>query len=180
MQKFLLVSCSLLAALWVGSLPDRALAQAPSPAPTPTSPNSSPSAPVTPDELTKFARVVKQMKQIDDAATQEIEALVFAPLKKKGFTEARMNQIAEYKKDRNIKLSPPLSPEEEQTYDRAVADFTRIQRNSMESMGKVLAQEKMPDQRFLQIFAAVRKDPALQKQVQSLMQQSDASTPPQK
>lgn len=180
MQKSLLVCCSLLAALWVGNLPSRALAQSTSPTPTPTSPNPSTATTVAPEELAQFARVVKQMKQIDDAATQEIEALVFAPLKKKGFTEARMNQIAEYKKDRNIKLSPPLSPEEEQTYDRAVAAFTRIQQNSMESMGKVLAQEKMPDQRFLQIFAAVRKDPALQKQVQSLLQQGEASTTPKK
>jgi hypothetical protein len=170
MLKQILAGCSLVTVLAVSHLPVQAQtppAQQPAapPAQQPTAPTA-PKTPVTSDELKKFASAVKQMLVV----TSDAETQMMAAVQKEGLSPTRFKEIYQAKRNPQAKPANPVTPKEQQSYDQAVAQLTKIQQDAQVRMDKIVQDQGLNSQRFGQIFATVRGDEKLWQEVQKMIQ----------
>jgi hypothetical protein len=159
MIKNILAISSLVVVLGIGSLP--ALAQNTAPAPS-TSGTSQ--QPVSDEELQKFVGVAKKL----DSISKERNTLVVQAIEKEGMNINRFREIYVSKQDPKAKPTQ-ISSEEQQKYDRALAQLVQIQKDTQAKMGTAVQSEGLEVPRFIQILEAVQKTPTLQKKVEQMM-----------
>ncbi|MGI0489340.1 DUF4168 domain-containing protein [Pantanalinema rosaneae CENA516] len=162
MLKQILASCSLVTVLAVSTLPVQA--QTP-PAQQPTAPTAAPTQ-VSSEELKKFASAVKQMLVV----TTEAETQMMAAVQKEGLSPTRFREIYQSQRSPQAKPTNPVTPKEQQSYNQAVSQLTKIQQDAQVKMDKIVESEGLNSQRFGQIFATVRGDEKLWQEVQKLIQ----------
>jgi len=160
MKTVILAGCSLLAVVLLGGLP--ALAAPVQTAPTPAIvAQASPS----PDEMKKFASAVKQLLALAETTDTQMTQVV----QKAGLTAERFNEIHRGTRDPNAKPKTPVTPQEQQSYDRAVAQLTQMQKDAQSKMDQVVVKEGLAVERFNQIFELLQKNPQLREQVQKMI-----------
>ncbi|MBW4632650.1 MAG: DUF4168 domain-containing protein [Iphinoe sp. HA4291-MV1] len=149
----------------------------PSPSLSPSlspSPSSQPQAPaipqtsqtkVSPEELQKFASSLKQLIVIEQGANQQITQII----SQSGLSQQRFLEV--YKSQRNPSEKPKqaVTSKEKQQFDKAFTNLRSIQQEANTKMQQVLQKEGLPPERFNQIEAAVRQDPALQQKVREMI-----------
>ncbi len=140
---------------------------------TPASPSSSTDSPsgaaaaVQPEELQKFAKTFGTLKNIQQDAKKQMLEII----QQEGLSQERFAAIYRAQKDPNTPVNPQVSSEEKQKFEQANTKINQVQQDSQSKMRQIITQEGLNPQRFEQILAAVQKDPALQQQVQQMMQQ---------
>jgi LAS superfamily LD-carboxypeptidase LdcB len=170
-KQFLTGSCISLFLL-VGNLSVQAQQKPISPSPS-SAPQSQPPASNTPtntqissDELQKFARTIKQLIGITESANQEMSQVV----SKSGLSQQRFIAIHKSQSTPSAtKPTPAVTSQEKQQYEKAFASLRQIQQQADTKMQQVLQAEGLQIDRFNQIEAAVRQDPALQKRVRDMI-----------
>ncbi|NJP11896.1 MAG: DUF4168 domain-containing protein [Leptolyngbyaceae cyanobacterium RU_5_1] len=169
MIKRILVGCSLLAMLGMGSLPAHAQQK-------PSSPSTSPAAPqqtISDEELKKFINVAKQMPAI----SQERTKLVVQAVEKEGLSMNRFQEIYLFKRDSKAKPATQVTKDEEQKYDRVFAQLEQIQKDTQSKIGNAVQAEGLEVPRFVQILETVQKNPALQKKIEQMLRTGSQKTP---
>ncbi len=159
MIKHILAMSSLMVVLGIGSLP--AQAQKPTPAP-PTSGATQQS--VSDEEPQKFVGVAKKL----DSISKERSALVVQAIEKEGMKVDRFREIYVSKQDPKAKPAQ-VSNDEQQKYDRALAQLVQIQKDTQAKMGSAVQSEGLEVPRFIQILEAVQKTPTLQQKIEQMM-----------
>ncbi|MGQ9869701.1 DUF4168 domain-containing protein [Leptodesmis sp.] len=168
MLKNILAIGSLVFALAVGNLP----AQAQNSAPAPSTPGTSqkPAAPgasqpsVSDEELQKFVGIARKL----DSISKERNTLVVQAIEKEGMKVDRFREIYVSKQDPQAKPTQ-ISNDEQQKYDRALAQLVQIQKDTQAKMGNAVQSEGLEVPRFIQILEAVQKTPTLQKKIEQMM-----------
>ncbi|GAB1539850.1 hypothetical protein NUACC21_25180 [Scytonema sp. NUACC21] len=165
-KQFLTGSCISLF-LVVGNLSAQAQQKPTSPTPQtqPPASNTSTNTQVSSEELQKFARTIKQLITIEQGANQEMTQVIA----KSGLSQPRFMSI--YKAQRTPSEQPKqaITPQEKQQFEKAFASLREIQQQAETKMQQVLQTEGLRPERFNQIEAVVRQDPALQKKVREMI-----------
>jgi hypothetical protein len=165
MRKHFLVGCSLLVLTTLGSIP--AQAQNPSPAPSPVpSPAPSSQQQVNPDELKKFANALKKILVIANDAESQMGQVI----QKEGLTPARFNEIYQAKKNPTAKPVSQITPKEEQSYQQAVSQLTKIQESAQTKRDQAIEAEGLKVARFEQILTIAQKSPELRQEIRKMIQ----------
>lgn len=136
--------------------------------PSTSDPASNPGAAeaIPPEELQKFAKTFGLLKVIQQDAQKEMAEII----QQEGLSQERFEMLYQAQRDPNPQSQPQVSPEEEQKFAQANSKINQVQQESEAKMRQVIQQQGLNPQRFEEILAAVQKDPALQQQVQQLMQ----------
>ena len=162
MRNQILASCSLLVLLAVGNVPAQAQNSAPTTKPAPAATQTK----VSPEEMQKFAATIKKLLVIN----RDMETQMVAAVQKTGLTEQRFGEIHRSKKDPAAKPTKQISPNEEQSYNQAMTQFTQIQKDAQTKMDQTVESEGLGTDRFNQILAQVQKDPSLRQELRKLLQ----------
>jgi len=164
MIKNILAISSLVLVLGVGSLP----VQAQKPAPAPSTSGTS-QQPISDEELQKFVGVAKKL----DSISKERNTLVVQAIEKEGMNVTRFREIYVSKQDPKGKPSQ-VSNDEQQKYDRVLAQLVQIQKDTQAKMGSAVQSEGLEVPRFIQILESIQKSPDLQKKVEQMMKPAAA------
>ncbi|KYC37173.1 hypothetical protein WA1_46955 [Scytonema hofmannii PCC 7110] len=169
MFKQLLTGSCIFLFLLVGNLSVQAQPKPVSPS---SSPQSQPPASNTPtntqvssEELQKFARTIKQLIGIEQNANQEMSQTIT----KSGLSQQRFMEIYKSQKTPSAQPTQAVSSQEKQQFEKAFTNLRQIQQQAETKMKQVLQTEGLQPERFNQIEAAVRQDPALQKKVREMI-----------
>lgn len=170
MLKQLLTGSSALVLLLAGSLSVQA--EAPQPGSQPPQVQEAPqqgvSLPVSSQELQKFARSLKKLQVIEREAGKEMTRAVQG----EGLSEKRFIELYQTRQNSQAQPSREITTQERQKFERALARVGEIEKKTQFKMQQAVQSEGLEAERFAQILAAVQRDPALQQQMQRLMQQS--------
>lgn len=165
MLKQLLVGSSAFALLFAGGLSAQ---EAPAPESQPQT-QEAPSAPtateVSPEELEQFARVIPQLQEVQQSAQQEAAQVI----QESGLSTDRFREIYQSEQEGAAPTSE-VTPEEQQSYEAASTKIESLEQEVRSQQEEILQSEGLEPQRFGEILVAVRQDPALQQQVQELLQ----------
>lgn len=171
MFKQLLTGSCIFIFLLVGNLSVQAQQKPVSPSPS-LSPQSQPPASNTPtntqvssEELQKFARTIKQLIGIEQNANQEMTQVIG----KSGLSQQRFFEIYKLQKTPSAQPTQAVSSQEKQQFEKAFTSLRQIQQQAETKMQQVLQTEGLKAERFNQIEAVVRQDPALQKKVREMI-----------
>ncbi|MBO3462493.1 DUF4168 domain-containing protein [Aetokthonos hydrillicola Thurmond2011] len=178
MLKQLLTGSYVLGLLLVGGLSAQAQVNqsSPSQAPGVTQPSSLPSpsqAPgatqsqISPDDLQKFARSIKQLRVIQQGEKQQIVQLIT----KSGLTGERFIEIYQAQKTPTQQPKKAITQTEQQQFNTAYSKIREIQQQTQPKKEQAVQKEGLQPSRFNQILEAVRQDTTLQQKVQQMIQQ---------
>lgn len=166
MFKQLLTGSCIFLFLLVGNLSVQAQQKPVSPSSSPTPQTQPPATTTTPtntqvssEELQKFARTIKQLIGIEQNANQEMSQVIT----KSGLSQERFFAIYKSQKTPSTPPTPAVSSQEKQQFEKAFTNLRQIQQQAETKMKQVLQTEGLQPERFNQIEAVVRQDPALQK-----------------
>lgn len=125
-------------------------------------------APVTSEELQKFAKSFKQVQTIQEQTMAEMLKAV----RSEGLSEQRF--VAIYRSQQNSQSRPEsaVTTQERQQFAQVLKKLGEIEQRTQTQMQQAIRTEGLEPDRFVQILAAVRRDSALQQQMQKLLQQS--------
>lgn len=160
-MKQLLTVGSLFALLLASSLPAQAQTQQPAPTQTPAVPQEQ----FRPEELKQFANAVKQVQVIQQDSLKQMTQVV----QRQGLTEQRFVQIYQAQQNPSTRSAAKITPAEQQNFEKANVRFKAIQQEAESKMEQAVKNTGLGVQRFNQIFAAVRQNPALKQQVQQMI-----------
>ncbi|WP_414550618.1 DUF4168 domain-containing protein [Anabaena sp. CCY 0017] len=171
MLKQLLKGSSVLAFLLAGNL--SALAQAPESKPqTQVSqvlqaqmPASQGQTTVSQEELQQFASVIPSLQEIGQSS-QERSAQV---IEQSGLSVERFQELSEAQSP-GATPSSPATPEEQQSLNQIAPEIQSIQEEALAQQEEVVRAGGLEPNRFNEILVVVQQDPALQQQLQQLMQ----------
>ncbi len=166
MIKNILAISSLVFVLGIGNLPAQAQNSTPAPSPSGTAqpPSGTAQQPVSDEELQKFVGVARKL----DSISKERNTLVVQAIEKEGMNINRFREIYVSKQDPKAKPTQ-VSNDEQQKYDRALAQLVQIQKDTQAKMGSAVQSEGLEVPRFIQILETVQKTPTLQKKVEQMM-----------
>lgn len=158
MLKYALAASCTVALLFSAHIPAQAQSAAPAP-------QAAPSAPVSKDEVQKFAGAIKQILVINRASeSQAVQAI-----RGEGLTEQRFDEIYKVQREAKGKPTSQIPAKDQQSYDRAVTKLVQIQKDSETKMEKAVQSQGLNVQRFNQIFEAVQKNPQLKQEIQQII-----------
>lgn len=132
---------------------------------TPKPSSVAPQRQVAPAELEKFANAIKQLQVIQQETMKEMVQVV----QSEDLSEQRFVQIYQAQQNPNAQPTPKITREEQQNFEQASVKIRDIQQKNQPKMEKAVTDAGLDIQRFNQISATVRQNPALQKQVQQMI-----------
>ncbi|MGH2413602.1 MAG: DUF4168 domain-containing protein [Microcystaceae cyanobacterium] len=162
-KPLLLVSCAGILFL-AGSLSTRTLAQQPAPG-SPSPVQQAPQGEISPEELQRFAKAVKQLRALDQTSQEKMAQAV----QSEGFTPERFMEIERGQQNPQGQAAPEVSGEEKQKYEKALAQVKQIHLETQTQMQQAIKAEGLEVERFNEIVAAVQQDSTLQQQVQQML-----------
>jgi hypothetical protein len=142
----------------------------------PTSPvqaQPQPAAEVSSEDIEKFARAIAQLQTIQQETQTELLQIVEG----QGLTPDRFNQIAEAQQNPQAATNVEISDEELQSFEQAANEITAVRQQTQARLQEAVQAEGLEVEQFNQILAAVQQDPALQQEVEQILQSEPASDP---
>ncbi len=158
MKKHILAAGALLA-LW-GGMGMPTYAQTPTPPATTT-----PATKVSPEELQKFALVVKQLLTLEQTSTVEM----ITAIEKTGLPKERFLELYLAKRDPAGKPDVKPTPQEASQFTTAETQVAAIQKKIATQQVAAITQQGFNEERFNQILDAVQADPQLQETVRKML-----------
>jgi hypothetical protein len=114
---------------------------------------------VSPQELQQFASVLPSLQQIFQTGEQRSLQVI----EQSGLTVERYQELSQGQQQ-------PTSPEEQQSFNQAASQINMIEDQTTSQQEEVLRAGGIEPNRFNEIVAAIQQDPALQQQLQQMMQ----------
>lgn len=175
MLKQLLTGSSVLVFLIAGNI--SALAQAPesetesqvSPAQTVPQTQDAPEQAVSPEELQQFAKLIPSLQAINQTAQQKFVQVI----EKSDLSIERFQELAQAQQSPEAQPAKPATPQEQQSFNQIATEIQTIQKETLAEQEKTVRDGGLEPSRFGQILAAVQQNPALQQQVQQLLQKNN-------
>jgi uncharacterized tellurite resistance protein B-like protein len=135
--------------------------------PVPTAPvtPTAPAAKVSPEELQKFATVVKQLLTLERTATQDIVTAI----EQTGLPKERFLELYLAKRDPAGKPDVKPTPQEASQFTTAETKVAAIQKTIAVQQVAAIKQQGFDEQRFNQILEVVQADPQLQETVRKML-----------
>lgn len=163
MFKQFLTGSSLFALLLASSLSAQAQTQQP-----PRQPQAPvvPQVQIRPEELQKFSTAIKQILVIQKESITQMRQVV----QREGLNEQRFMQIYQAQRSPSAQPTVNIAQEEQQKFEQASKRIREIQQETEPKMEQVVKNVGLNVERFNQIFAAVKRDSALQQKVQQMIQ----------
>lgn len=133
---------------------------------TPTPPaTTTPATKVSPEELQKFALVVKQLLTLEQASTVEM----ITAIEKTGLPKERFLELYLAKRDPAGKPDVKPTPQEASQFTTAETQVAAIQKKIATQQVAAITQQGFNEERFNQILDAVQADPQLQETVRKML-----------
>ncbi|MBR8835479.1 MAG: DUF4168 domain-containing protein [Stigonema ocellatum SAG 48.90 = DSM 106950] len=129
-------------------------------------PSSQPQAQISPDELQKFARSLKQLLAIEKGLNQEMAQVV----SKSGMSQERFSEIYQAQKNPSTQPKTAITSQEKQQFQKTFTKLGEIQQKGQSKMEQVVKKEGLDPARFNQILVTVRQDPTLLQKVRQMIQ----------
>jgi len=174
MFKKILTGSFICAALAIANLPTQAQAQQQAPA-SPSAAPAGQSSDVSAQEVQQFADALKQMRSIHEAAQTQANQIIEA----KGLPIPRFNEILQSRPHPQpgssqpstpVAPSTPVSAQEQQKFDQALAEITQLQQATEQKMEQAITTAGLQVPRFNQIFTIARQDQALKQRIEQVLQ----------
>jgi hypothetical protein len=166
MLKQLLTGSSVLVLLLAGGLSAQAQVPQSSSSPSSSQLTGTPQTQVSPDDLQKFARSIKQLRVIQQGERQQIVQLV----SQSGLSRERFMEIYQAQQTPPQQPKQAITPKEQQQFNIAFAKIGQIQQQNQSKKERVVQKEGLQPARFNQILEAVRQDSSLQEKVKQMIQ----------
>jgi hypothetical protein len=175
MLKQILKGSAVLVFLVAGNL--SALAQTPESKPqTPESPaqetpqtQEDAGQAVSPEELQQFAKVIPSLQAINQTAQQKFAQVI----EQSDLSVERFQELAQAQQSPEAQPSTPATPEEQQSFNQIASAIQSIQQETLAEQEQVVRSGGLEPSRFGEILVAVQRNPALQQQVQQLLQNNN-------
>ncbi len=162
MLKQLLTASAVLAMLLAGTTPSFAQTQQKT---LLAQTQPAPAAPVSPDDLQKFAGAIKLLLEIEqDSRTQIAKAI-----EGQGFSRERFREILMAQSNPQAKPSQEISQDEMQKFAEVISQAQKIQEQTQAKQEEAVKSQGLDVDRFNEILAAVRQNPTLKEQVQQML-----------
>ena len=127
---------------------------------------ASSTAEITPEELQQFVQTLKQLREVEVQAQQQMAQAV----QSQGLTPERFMEILGQNQPNPDSAAKNVSSDEKEKFDQALTQVRGILREAESQKLEVLQAQGMEPERFNQIIAAVQEQPSLKEQVQQLLQ----------
>jgi hypothetical protein len=114
---------------------------------------------ISPEELQQFASVLPTLQQIFQTGQQRSVEVI----ETSGLTVQRYQELSQGQQQ-------PASSEEQQSFNQAASQINMIEDETISQQEEVLLAGGIEPNRFDEIVAAIQRDPALQQQLQQMMQ----------
>lgn len=125
-----------------------------------------PQVQILPEELQKFSTAIKRILVIQEASITQMRQVV----QREGLNEQRFMQIYQAQRSPSAQQSVNIAQEEQQKFEQASRRIREIQQEAEPKMEQAVKNVGLNVERFNQIFAAVKRDSALQQKVQQMIQ----------
>lgn len=139
--------------------------QSPKPKPLPQV-QQAPQGEISQEELQKFANAVKKLQPIQ----QEADTQITQAIQQQNLSQKRFGEIYQARRNPQAKPTTAITPEETKKFDQVGAKIQDIEQATQSKMERAVRDEGLDIQRFNQIFAAIRQNPALLQKVQQMIQ----------
>jgi 3-hydroxyisobutyrate dehydrogenase-like beta-hydroxyacid dehydrogenase len=126
---------------------------------------TAPAASLSQGDKQKFAGAVKQILALNKAS----EAEAMTAIRKEGLTEQRFSEILATRNNPQQKPQKPIEAKENQSYDRAVTQLVKIQKENETKAEQAVKSQGLDVKRFNQIFEQVRSNPQLRQEIQTMI-----------
>lgn len=126
------------------------------------SPNRASNA-VSPLELQQFIQAVKQLQKVQ----METQEKLGEALKSERLSPERFQEIARYRSNPESPLSSPITPPEQERFDKAITKIQKIQAEAAPKQSRAITLQGLTVDRFNQIGAAIDANPTLQQQLRN-------------
>ncbi|YAF96989.1 MAG: DUF4168 domain-containing protein [Nodularia sp. CChRGM 3473] len=174
MLKQLLKGSSVLVFLVAGNF--SALAEAPESQPQPQAPQvqgvpqvpESQAQDVSTEELQQFANVIPKLQEIGQTAQQKFAQAI----QQSGLSIERFQELSQTQQSPEANPSTPATPEEQKSFNQASSQIQSIEQETLSQQEQVVRDGGLEPRRFSQILVAIQQSPALQQQVQQLIQEN--------
>ncbi|MDH6100554.1 DUF4168 domain-containing protein [Anabaenopsis sp. FSS-46] len=121
---------------------------------------------VSPEELQKFASILPRLQEIAETGQQRsLQIIEQSPL-----SVERFQELSQAQQTPGTQPSSPATQEEQQSFDQVAAQVQSIQEETVLQQQEAVQAGGLELNRFNEIFIAVQQDPALQQQLQQLIQ----------
>ncbi|MBE9051505.1 DUF4168 domain-containing protein [Nostocales cyanobacterium LEGE 11386] len=174
MLKQLLKGSSVLVFLVAGNF--SALAEAPESQSQPQAPQvqgvpqvpESQAQDVSTEELQQFANVIPKLQEIGQTAQQKFAQAI----QQSGLSIERFQELSQTQQSPEANSSTPATPEEQKSFNQASSQIQSIEQETLSQQEQVVRDGGLEPRRFSQILVAIQQSPALQQQVQQLIQEN--------
>lgn len=119
---------------------------------------------ITSEELAKFAQAIQEMRAIQLESRDKVAQAI----QEEGLSKDRFREILQAQ--RNPEVENDASATEMEKFESASQKLAQIQRNTQSNMKAAVESQGLAVPRFQQILSSVREQPALQQQVQQMIQ----------
>ncbi len=118
---------------------------------------------VSPLELQQFIQAVKQLQKVQ----METQEKLVDALKSERLSPERFQEIGRYRNNPDSPLSGPISPAEQERFDKAITKIQKIQAEATPKQNRAITLQGLTVERFNQIGAAIDASPTLQQQIRN-------------
>ncbi|MDB9371962.1 DUF4168 domain-containing protein [Nodularia sphaerocarpa] len=121
---------------------------------------------VSQEELQKFASVLPTLQEIGQTSQQMSVQII----EESGLSVERFQELSEAQQSPGAEPSSPATPEEQQSFNQIAPEIESIQQETLTKQEEAVRAGGLEPNRFNEIVIAIQQDPALQQQVQQLIQ----------
>lgn len=124
---------------------------------------------VSQQELRQFANIIRQVRVINQQAQQDMVQAV----ESEGLSLQRFIEIERAAQNSNAQSTTQISADEKQKFEKALTKARQIRQQLQAQVQQVVQQSGLKVERLNQIIETVKQSPALQQQVQQMMQNNN-------
>ncbi|HYW18008.1 MAG TPA: DUF4168 domain-containing protein [Nodularia sp. (in: cyanobacteria)] len=121
---------------------------------------------VSQEELQQFAKVIPTLQKIGQTSQQRSAQII----EQSGLSVERFQELSEAQQSPGAEPSSPATPEEQQSFNQIAPEIESIQKDTLSEQEEAVRAGGLEPNRFNEIMIAIQQDPALQQQVQQLIQ----------
>lgn len=125
---------------------------------------------VSAEEVTKFARAIRQMRSIQTQAQQQATQVLEAA----NLSIAQFNDLVNRQRHPESHPTAAMTRDEQLQFERTFPRIASIRATTEQQMEQAIESEGLAVQRFNQIFSLVQQNPRLRRAVEQVLQRLNA------
>lgn len=121
---------------------------------------------VSAEELQQFANVITQLPAIEEKA----QLAILQAVQDEGLSPQEYQEMLVAQQNPDAQAAPETTADQKESFERAFNQVSEIQETAKEEMQQAVEAEGLELTRFSELSAAIQQDPALQQQLQQILQ----------